>query len=62
MIKFDLDGTLCDSAGHIVRGVQQAAREVGLTVPSDDAAANIIGLGLPQAIAVLFPEVPEVHG
>ena len=32
---------------------------MGLPVPSDEAAANIIGLGLPQAMAQLFPEVPE---
>lgn len=61
MIIFDWDGTLCDSVGHIVRGVQSAAREMALPVPSDEAAANIIGLGLPQAMAVLFPEVPEAR-
>lgn len=59
MIIFDWDGTLCDSVGHIVRGVQSAAREMALPVPSEESAANIIGLGLPQAMAVLFPEVPE---
>lgn len=59
MIIFDWDGTLCNSVGHIVQGVQRAAQEMGLPVPSDDAAANIIGLGLPQAMAVLFPDVPE---
>jgi phosphoglycolate phosphatase len=59
MIIFDWDGTLCDSVGHIVRGVQSAAQEMALPVPSDEAAANIIGLGLPQAMAVLFPDVPE---
>ena len=59
MIIFDWDGTLCDSVGHIVRGVQTAAREMGLPAPSDAAAADIIGLALPQAMAVLFPEVSE---
>lgn len=59
MIIFDWDGTLCDSVGHIVRGVQTAAREMGLPAPTDAAAADIIGLGLPQAMAVLFPEVAE---
>ena len=59
MIIFDWDGTLCDSVGHIVRGVQTAAGEMGLPAPSDEAAADIIGLGLPQAMAVLFPEVPD---
>lgn len=59
MIIFDWDGTLCDSAHHIVASVQQAARDMGLPVPSDEAAADIIGLGLPQAMARLYPEVPE---
>lgn len=61
MIIFDWDGTLCDSVGHIVLGVQAAAQEMGLAVPSDEAAADIIGLSLPQAMAVLFPDVPEAR-
>ena len=59
MIVFDWDGTLCDSAHHIVASVQAACREMGLSEPSDEAAANIIGLGLPEGMARLFPEVPE---
>jgi phosphoglycolate phosphatase len=58
MIIFDWDGTLCDSAAHIVAAVQSAARDMGLTEPSDEAAANIIGLGLAEAMARLFPEIP----
>ena len=61
MIIFDWDGTLCDSTHHIVASVQTASREMGLPVPSDEAAANIIGLGLPEGMARLFPEVPEEH-
>ena len=59
MVIFDWDGTLCDSTHHIVASVQTASREMGLPVPSDEAAANIIGLGLPEGMARLFPEVPE---
>ena len=61
MIIFDWDGTLCDSAHHIIASVQQAAREMGLPAPSDEAAANIIGLGLPEGMARLYPEVPETR-
>lgn len=61
MIIFDWDGTLCDSAAHIVAAVQVASREMGLPVPSDEAAADIIGLGLAEAMARLFPEVPELR-
>ena len=59
MIIFDWDGTLCDSAAHIVSALQAAAVELGLPVPSDAAASNIIGLGLPQALAVLFPDASQ---
>ncbi|KAA1193157.1 HAD-IA family hydrolase [Pseudohalioglobus sediminis] len=59
MIIFDWDGTLCDSVSHIVKAVQSTAATMGLPVPDDAAAANIIGLGLPQAMAKLFPELDE---
>ncbi len=59
MIIFDWDGTLCDSVAQIVGSVQSAARELGLEVPSDEAASNIIGLSLPQAMRVLYPEAPD---
>ncbi len=59
MIIFDWDGTLCDSVSQIVTSIQSAASELGVDVPSDEAAAKIIGLGLPQAVAVLFPDAPE---
>jgi phosphoglycolate phosphatase len=59
MVVFDWDGTLCDSTGHIVRSIQETAVNVGLPVPSDEAAADIIGLGLYEALGKLFPEEPE---
>lgn len=59
MVIFDWDGTLCDSVAQIVASVRSAARELGLDMPTEAAAANIIGLGLPQAIEVLFPGEPE---
>ena len=60
MVIFDWDGTLCDSVGHIVASVRAVAREMGLPVPSEAEAANIIGLSLPRAMEVLFPqESPE---
>lgn len=53
---FDWDGTISDSAAKIVGCMQVAAAEVQLEVLSDDAIRNIIGLGLPEAIAALYPE------
>ena len=60
MIIFDWDGTLCDSVAQIVRSVRGVASDLGLPVPSEAEAANIIGLSLPRAMEVLFPqESPE---
>lgn len=57
---FDWDGTLCDSTPKIVRCMQMAAREVGLPELEDAAVMNIIGLGLPEAIASLYPEASDL--
>ncbi len=59
IIIFDWDGTLCDSAQHIVQALQEAAGEVGFAIPADEDARDIIGLGLPQGVEKLFPEAPE---
>ena len=61
MVIFDWDGTLCDSVGQIVRSVQAVARQLDLPVPSDVDAANIIGLSLPRAMQVLFPQHSPEH-
>lgn len=58
LIAFDWDGTLFDSTAIIVRCIQEAVRDVGGTVPSDEAAAYVIGLGLMQALAHAAPDVP----
>ena len=59
LIAFDWDGTLFDSAKIIVHCIQRAVADVGGTVPSDQAAAYVIGLGLTQALAQAAPDVPE---
>lgn len=56
LVIFDWDGTLMDSVAHIVDSMQQAAITVGEVVPSVAAVRHIIGLGLPEAIALLFPQ------
>jgi phosphoglycolate phosphatase len=58
LIAFDWDGTLFDSTQIIVRCIQAAVRDVGGTVPSDQAAGYVIGLGLMQALAHAAPDVP----
>ena len=59
LIAFDWDGTLFDSTQIIVRCIQAAVKDVGGTVPTDQAAAYVIGLGLAQALAHAAPDVPE---
>ena len=58
LIAFDWDGTLFDSTKIIIRCIQAAVRDVGGTVPTDQAAGYVIGLGLMQALAHAAPDVP----
>ncbi|MDC4653783.1 HAD-IA family hydrolase [Acinetobacter baumannii] len=60
LVIFDWDGTLYNSVGQIVASLQYAAEEHKLTL-ADEAAKSIIGLGLPEVMQTLFPEVPDLH-
>lgn len=57
LMIFDWDGTLMDSLGRIVGCMQAAGREVGLEALAEDSIRDIIGLGLPEAIAKLYPGI-----
>lgn len=57
MVIFDWDGTLMDSLANIVSSMQQAALAVELAPRSEPEIHEIIGLGLPEAIRVLYPEL-----
>jgi phosphoglycolate phosphatase len=59
LIAFDWDGTLFDSTALITRSIQAAVADVGGTVPSDEAASYVIGMGLMQALAHAAPDVPQ---
>ncbi len=59
LIAFDWDGTLFDSTAIITRCIQEAVRDVGGTVPSDEAASYVIGMALMQALAHAAPDVPS---
>ena len=59
LIAFDWDGTLFDSTALIVRSIQEACRDVGVDVPSDERAAYVIGLGLHDALAHAAPALPR---
>jgi phosphoglycolate phosphatase len=56
---FDWDGTLSDSTGNITRAMQMAVEGLGWAPIEGHRVHNIIGLGLPEAIARLYPDASE---
>jgi len=56
LIVFDWDGTIMDSAAHIVNCLQTAIADLDLPQKSEGEVKNIIGLGLREALHVLCPE------
>lgn len=59
LLIFDWDGTLVDSIGRIVESMHLAADACELARCSDAQVKGIIGLGLPEAIGTLYPELIE---
>ncbi|MDY7561316.1 HAD-IA family hydrolase [Pseudomonas sp. 10B1] len=57
LLIFDWDGTLADSIGRIVEAMQVAAGRCDVPVRDDFAIKGIIGLGLPEAIRTLYPDI-----
>jgi phosphoglycolate phosphatase len=53
---FDWDGTLCRSLDHIVASIDFAARQVGLPTLSVERRSSVVGLGLNEALADLYPD------
>ncbi len=56
---FDWDGTISDSAAKIVRCMQVAAARAGAEPQTDAAIRNIIGLGMPEALQTLYPNLDQ---
>lgn len=63
LLIFDWDGTLSDSLYRIAHCLRLASSEVGLPVPSIEAAKDIVGLGLYDALELLFPGIAreQIH-
>lgn len=59
LLIFDWDGTLVDSIERIVESISAAAVRCELPMLEERAIRGIIGLGLPEAIAVLYPHINE---
>ncbi|HEX4584846.1 MAG TPA: HAD-IA family hydrolase [Burkholderiaceae bacterium] len=57
-IVFDWDGTLIDSTATIAGAIRAAAADLGLPDPGPERAAQVIGLGLTQALSIAVPQLP----
>lgn len=55
LLVFDWDGTLMDSEARIVACIQAAIGDLGLEPREVASVRNIIGLGLHEAISMLYP-------
>ncbi len=55
LVIFDWDGTVMDSTGRTVSCMHLAASDLALPSLPDQTVRDIIGLGLPEAIATLYP-------
>lgn len=58
LLVFDWDGTLMDSAPKIVDSFHHAIADLQLAPRTDQEIAHVIGLGLSEAILVLYPDEP----
>jgi len=56
LIVFDWDGTLMDSEARIVDCMRAAIEDLSLAPRSRQQMTEIIGLGLAEALAVLYPD------
>ena len=61
LLIFDWDGTLADSVGRIVTAMQVAALRSRRPERDEGAVKGIIGLGLPEAILTLYPDMTEAE-
>lgn len=59
LLIFDWDGTLADSVGRIVTAMRVAAQRTGRPERDEASIRGIIGLGLPEAILTLYPDMAE---
>jgi phosphoglycolate phosphatase len=59
LLVFDWDGTIMDSEAKIVACLQAAAIDLEIDPPAEDQARQVIGLGLIEAVARLFPDAPS---
>ncbi|WP_230770883.1 HAD-IA family hydrolase [Sphingomonas sp. Leaf4] len=56
---FDCDGTLADGQANICQAMALAFADAALPAPDPRAVRRIVGLSLPQAVALLAPAIGE---
>ena len=61
LLIFDWDGTLANSIGRIVESMHMASTRSGFELCTDLAVKGIIGLGLPEAIRTLYPDISDAE-
>lgn len=59
LLVFDWDGTVMDSTAIIAASIQAACRDLDLTVPDDETARHVIGMGLSDALRHAVPLADE---
>ena len=59
LVIFDWDGTLMDSTALIAESLQQACRDVGITVPTTSDALFVIGLNMADTFSHVAPTLDE---
>jgi phosphoglycolate phosphatase len=58
LLVFDWDGTIVDSAQHIVDSLRAACLDLGIAAPAEERARYVIGLGLKDAMEYALPQLP----
>lgn len=61
LIIFDWDGTLYDSAAHIIQCMAQTAKDFDFDVPDVSVLRQVIGLSFEKAVERNFPLVTEAQ-
>lgn len=62
LVIFDVDGTLVDSQHVIFAAMQHAFSALGHPCPPRETALGVVGLSLPEAMAVLAGDLPDGTG
>ncbi len=61
LVVFDVDGTLVDSQHDIVASMRAAFEVLGRPAPDRETMLSVVGLSLPQAMAILAPGLTEAE-